>query len=63
VAEGILDHAAECMPPNEQERLIMPESPQRKARFQRANYVVTDLQRSFRLYRDILGMDVAFIQD
>jgi len=41
----------------------MPESPQRKARFQRANYVVTDLQRSFRLYRDILGMDVAFIQD
>lgn len=32
-------------------------------RFQRANFVVTDLDRSLQLYRDILGMYVEFQKD
>jgi catechol 2,3-dioxygenase-like lactoylglutathione lyase family enzyme len=32
-------------------------------RFQRANYVVTDLDRALVLYRDILGMTVEFMHD
>lgn len=32
-------------------------------RFQRANFVVSDLERSLLLYRDILGMQVAFSKD
>jgi len=32
-------------------------------RFQRANYVVTDLDRALTLYRDILGMHVEFSKD
>ena len=32
-------------------------------RFQRANFVVSDLERSLQLYRDILGMHVEFTKD
>ncbi len=32
-------------------------------RFQRANYVVSDLDRALVLYRDILGLDVEFMHD
>jgi catechol 2,3-dioxygenase-like lactoylglutathione lyase family enzyme len=32
-------------------------------RFQRANFVVSDLQESLRLYRDVLGMHVEFTKD
>ncbi|MFQ5635440.1 MAG: VOC family protein [Gammaproteobacteria bacterium] len=32
-------------------------------RFQRANYVVSDLDRALVLYRDILGLTVEFIHD
>lgn len=32
-------------------------------RFQRANFVVSDLERSLLLYRDILGMHVEFTKD
>ncbi len=32
-------------------------------RFQRANFVVTDLEQSLTLYRDILGMHVEFTKD
>ncbi len=32
-------------------------------RFQRANFVVRDIDRSLELYRDVLGFDVAFILD
>jgi len=32
-------------------------------RFQRANYVVSDLERSLTFYRDILGMHVEFQKD
>ena len=32
-------------------------------RFQRANFVVSDLDRSLRFYRDVLGFEVAFIKD
>lgn len=32
-------------------------------RFQRTNYVVTDLDRALVLYRDILGMTVEFMHD
>ena len=32
-------------------------------RFQRANFVVSNLQRSLQLYRDILGMHVEFTKD
>jgi catechol 2,3-dioxygenase-like lactoylglutathione lyase family enzyme len=32
-------------------------------RFQRANFVVADLDRALRLYRDVLGFEVAFILD
>ena len=35
----------------------------RSVRFQRANFVVKDLDRALGLYRDILGMQVAFIKD
>ena len=35
----------------------------RGVRFQRANFVVSDLDRSLILYRDILGMQVDFIKD
>lgn len=32
-------------------------------RFQRANFVVRDIERSLALYRDVLGFEVAFIKD
>ena len=32
-------------------------------RFQRANFVVRDIERSLALYRDVLGFEVAFILD
>lgn len=32
-------------------------------RFQRANFVVTDLERSLQLYRDILGLHIEFQKD
>ncbi len=32
-------------------------------RFQRANYVVRDIDKSLELYRDVLGFEVAFILD
>ena len=32
-------------------------------RFQRANFVVADIERSLTLYRDVLGFEVAFIKD
>ena len=35
----------------------------RKINFQRANYVVTDLERSLKLYRDVLGFKVIFSKD
>ncbi len=35
----------------------------RKINFQRANYVVTDLNRSLTLYRDVLGFKVIFNKD
>jgi len=34
-----------------------------KLRFQRANYVVQNIERSLVLYRDILGFEVAFIKE
>jgi catechol 2,3-dioxygenase-like lactoylglutathione lyase family enzyme len=41
----------------------MSEPAKRMPRFQRANYLVVDLERSLQLYRDILGFEVAFIKD
>jgi len=35
----------------------------REVRFQRANYLVSDLDRALELYRDILGFEVAFVKD
>lgn len=32
-------------------------------RFQRANFVVTDLERALALYRDVLGMRLEFVKD
>ncbi len=32
-------------------------------RFQRANFIVRDIERSLRLYRDVLGFEVAFVKD
>lgn len=34
-----------------------------KVRFQRANYLVRDLERSLTLYRDILGFETVFMKD
>lgn len=34
-----------------------------KLRFQRANYVVADIDRALKFYRDILGFEVVFIKD
>lgn len=33
------------------------------ARLQRANFVVTDLERALRFYRDALGLELAFVKD
>ena len=33
------------------------------ARFQRGNFVVRDIERSLAFYRDVLGLEVAFIKD
>lgn len=41
----------------------MTESTPRAVRFQRANFIVTDLDRALNLYRDILGLQVEFIKD
>ncbi|MCP4925612.1 MAG: VOC family protein [Gammaproteobacteria bacterium] len=41
----------------------MTESTSRAVRFQRANFIVTDLDRALILYRDILGLCVEFIDD
>lgn len=40
----------------------MTQSPTSQApvRFQRANYIVSDLDRSLAFYRDVIGFDVAF---
>ena len=35
----------------------------KKINFQRANYVVTDLERALKLYRDVLGFKVIFNKD
>ena len=35
----------------------------RNVRFQRANFLVTDLDRALELYRDILGMQLDFVKD
>ncbi len=32
-------------------------------RFQRANFVVQDIEKSLQLYRDVLGFEVAFVMD
>lgn len=32
-------------------------------RFQRANFVVEDIERSLEFYRDVLGFEVAFVKD
>ena len=32
-------------------------------RFQRANFVVRDIDRSLNFYRDVLGFEVAFVKD
>ncbi len=34
-----------------------------RIRFQRANFVVSDLDRSLGFYRDVLGFEVAFVKD
>jgi len=34
-----------------------------KIRFQRANFVVTDIDRALTFYSDVLGFDVVFIKD
>lgn len=34
-----------------------------KVRFQRANFLVADMDRALTFYRDILGFDVVFIKD
>jgi len=34
-----------------------------KIRFQRANFVVADIDRALTFYRDVLGFDVVFIKD
>ena len=39
----------------------MAEKP--KIRFQRANYVVADIDRALTFYRDVLGFDLVFIKD
>ncbi|MEO1247026.1 MAG: VOC family protein [Pseudomonadota bacterium] len=36
---------------------------QSRVRFQRANFVVSDLDRSLKLYCDVLGFEVAFTKD
>lgn len=41
----------------------MTEAKPRAVRFQRANYIVSDLDRALTLYRDILGLQIAFIKD
>lgn len=35
---------------------------QQQVRFQRANFVVTDIERALTLYRDVLGMNVDFVE-
>ena len=34
-----------------------------KIRFQRANFVVSDIEKALTFYRDILGFDVSFVKD
>ncbi len=34
-----------------------------KIRFQRANYIVSNLERALEFYRDVLGFEVVFIKD
>lgn len=41
----------------------MTETKPRTVRFQRANYVVTDLDRALQLYRDILGLRIEFVEE
>lgn len=41
----------------------MAEDEQNALRFQRANFVVTNLDRSLTLYRDVLGFNVDFTKD
>ena len=41
----------------------MAEAKRRYVRFQRANYLVSDLERALLLYRDVLGLHVEFIKD
>ncbi len=35
----------------------------RRVRFQRANFVVTDLDRALTFYRDVLGLELDFVKD
>ncbi len=37
--------------------------PTRQVRFQRANYLVADMDRALAFYRDVLGFEVAFMKD
>lgn len=41
----------------------MSEQPASFARFQRANFVVTKLERSLGFYRDVLGLKLEFVKD
>ena len=38
-------------------------TPKPPIRFQRANYVVSDLDRALTFYRDVLGLSVTFVKD
>ena len=41
----------------------MSDQPADYVRFQRANFVVTDLDRALTFYRDVLGMKLDFVKD
>lgn len=41
----------------------MSDQPKDDVRFQRANFVVTDLDRALEFYRDVLGLKLEFIKD
>ena len=41
----------------------MSSAPKRQVRFQRANFLVSNFDRALILYRDILGLEEAFIKD
>ena len=41
----------------------MSDTPANYVRFQRANFVVTDIDRALTFYRDVLGLELDFIKD